>query len=191
MRSVTLIAALSLTTFPLSAQDAGKETKPAETPAAEGAAPSEIKVSEFTFKPAAPWKTAQAAPMSAGTLETGEGESKVTATFFTFGAGQGGNVEQNVQRWRGMFQKAEDGSLQKAEEEEWTFGEKKVKSVLVKGTYVGSSFRPVGPFENYALIGVVVESAEGSVFIRATGQEKAVTAAKEDLKKLVGTAFAK
>ena len=155
--------------------------------------PASLKVGEFTFKAVDKWKTKEVPRMmSQGgfTLLTSDGTKTIDADFYHFGAGQGGDLEANVNRWKGQFQPGADGKEVKLERTEVLYGKRKVTYVVITGTFLSGS--PMGaktPQPGSAMIGAILESGEGSVFVKFTGPEKEITASKETFKKLIGTAY--
>jgi hypothetical protein len=150
-----------------------------------------LKVGEFTFKASPPWKVSAAPkPMSQGgfTLPGKDGAADLDAAFYHFGPGQGGDLEGNVKRWQGMFTPEPAATTTR---EEFAFGSKKATLVLITGTYKGSTFNPVPPKADQMLIAAVLPSEKGDVFVRLVGPAKEVTAAKEELKKLLASAAPK
>jgi len=141
-----------------------------------------IRVSEFTFKYGEPWLRQQAnSPMRAGQFlyeheETDLGQ--IELVIFHFGAGQGGGVQANVDRWLGMF----EGSPESSTEEREADG-RKVTVLSATGTYMESAG---GPFSgnktarpDYTMLAAILPSEQGDVFLRLTGPAKAVEAMKE------------
>ena len=109
-------------------------------------------------------------PAVAGDAEAGE------CAVFHFGVGQGGGVDDNLDRWVGQFENAHDVSRAKAEHKGF-----KLSRVQVKGSYLA----PSGPMmessstkAGFMLLGAIVEGPNGSVFFKFTGPEKTVTAAE-------------
>ena len=154
-----------------------------------------LKVGEFTFKAIALWKSKDSAPrpMSQGgfSLPGAEGAKAMDADFYHFGNGQGGDVEANVTRWKGQFQPAEDGTAVKFNREEWLFGKKKVTLVILQGTFLsGSPFGAKTPVPDSAMIGAILESDTGHVFVKFTGPQKQILASRDAFLKLLGTAYA-
>ncbi len=47
------------------------------------------------------------------------------------------------------------------------------------------------PMPGYAMLGAILESKEGDVFVKITGPEAATLATKEEVKAMVKAAFAK
>ena len=163
---------------------------------AEEAKVTELKVGEFLFKVPAPW-VAKAEPrmMSAGgfTLPGKDGAAPVEADFYHFGAGQGGGIEPNLKRWQGQFKPGADGAPPAIEREELTIGDSKALIVTIKGTFLsGPAMSPnKTPMPGYAMIGAILQSKEGDVFIKATGPEAVTLATKDGFKDIVKKAFAK
>lgn len=156
---------------------------------AEEPAAKPLKVGPLNFAIAAPWKVAEKArPMTQGTIELPgkDGAAGLTASFFHFGPGQGGDLDGNIKRWQGMFQEAPEPKTVK---EEMAFGDAKATLVSITGSYIGSRFSPEPePRSGYTLLAAVLPSKDGDVFVRLVGPEAGVTSAKEDFKKLLLTA---
>jgi len=163
---------------------------------AQDAKPTELKVGSFTFKVAAPW-VAKAEPrmMSAGgfTLPAKDGAAPVEADFYHFGAGGGGGIEPNLKRWQGQFKPGDNGQAPVMEREELTVGANKALIVTLKGTFLsGPAMSPnKTPLPGYAMLGAILQSTEGDVFIKITGPEAATLATKGQVKEMVKAAFAK
>ncbi len=93
-------------------------------------------------------------------------EASAEITFFHFGPGGGGGAQANIQRWLGQFQSAE--GAQKVEPQE--VGGKKVTLVSTEGTFSsGMPGGPTTPMSGYALLGAIIEDADGDVFVKMTG----------------------
>jgi hypothetical protein len=166
----------------------------AAAPAADAKA-SPIKAGEYTFLAAAPWEVrAEPKMMSAGgaTIAGKDGKPGVEADFYHFGAGGGGGDEANIARWVNQFQPGEDGKPAEPKREDIKFGDKAVILVRIKGTFLsgGAMAQKKTPMPGYAMIGAIIPGEGGSVYLKVTGPEAAVTAAAEDVKKLLGSAFA-
>ena len=148
-----------------------------------------LKVGPLTFTLAAPWKeSATPKPMSQGTIELPgkDGAPGLSAAFYHFGAGQGGDLQANIQRWQGMFQPTPEAKTVK---EEMEFGKAKATLVSITGTYTGSRFSPEKePRTGFTLLAAVLPSPDGDIYVRLVGPEAGVAAAKEDFKKLLLTA---
>jgi len=117
---------------------------------------------------------------------TVSGEGTADVTFFHFGAGQGGGVQANVDRWFGQFQNAKTGQTKE------TVGKTPVTFVQAEGTF--SSGMPGGattPMANFAMRGAILERADGDVFVKMTGPAALVESAAAAFEKLVRDAAAR
>ena len=98
-----------------------------------------------------------------------------------FGAGQGGSVDANLDRWVGQFLQA-DGKPSKAAAKivKRTIHGSQVTTVDVSGSYTGmggptaSSASPA--IAGYRLLGAIVIAPQGSIFFKFTGPAKTVAA---------------
>jgi hypothetical protein len=112
----------------------------------------------------------------------GDPEAAECAVFY-FGAGQGGGVEANVQRWAGQFEGGK-AAPQRVE----TLHGLKVTRVELEGTYLsGGMSGPKVPKAGFKLLGAIAEGREGNVFFKLTGPAKTVEAARKDFEALLQT----
>ena len=108
--------------------------------------------------------------------------------FFHFGPSNGGGTRANVDRWLGQFQESHDKINAKVDET--TIGKTKVTYVQAEGTYnSGMPGGPKTPMPNYALLGAIIEGAEGSVFARLTGPSTVAANAKADFRTMIESAL--
>ncbi len=122
------------------------------------------------------WSELGPRPMRAATYGIppveGDPESAECAVFF-FGTGQGGTVDQNVERWVGQFENPSSPSRSSEE-----VNGLKVTTVKVGGTYVGMAGmggQAEEKKENFQLLGVIVEAPQGLVFFKCTGPSKTIS----------------
>lgn len=97
--------------------------------------------------------------------------------LYYFGKGQGGSTSANIERWASQMQQA-DGTKAKLTEESFTTNGLKVTVVDASGTYVAETAPGSGTFNNksgYRLRAAVIETPNGSYFVKLTGPEKTVT----------------
>jgi len=105
---------------------------------------------------------------------TGDGEDGELIVFY-FGAGEGGSVQANLQRWRAMFQAPDGQALPEdaGSHEEFDVGGLKVSVLDVTGRYAPSPMMPGAPArapaDNHRMIAAVVTTAQGPYFFKATG----------------------
>jgi hypothetical protein len=120
-----------------------------------------------------------AVPKAAGDKEDAE------LVIFYFGAGSGGSVNDNIKRWKGMFQPPEGKSIDDVSKvEKFKVGAVELTYLDVQGTYL-SKFPPFDPNakvtkkDNYRRLGVVFASENGPYFITLTGPGRTVEANKK------------
>src|SRR5213592_2583628 len=150
-------------------------------------APATFKVSEFTFARPTNWEWVESAsPMRKAELKVVDAKTKAKAevVFYHFGPGNGGGTQANVDRWFSQF--AEPREKIKANSEDVTVGKYKVTYVSAEGTYKsGMPGGPQTPMPNYALMGAIIESGAGSVFVKMTGPKELSVSATPDFKKMI------
>src|SRR5215213_1200978 len=98
--------------------------------------------------------------------------------LYYFGQGQGGSTAANVERWVGQMKQPEGSATSGAKEEHLEANGLKVTTVDVSGTYVAETAPGSGTFNNkpgYRLRAAVVETPNGSYFVKLVGPEKTVT----------------
>jgi hypothetical protein len=151
---------------------------------------AKFTVSEFTFTRPEGWKQAEPkSPMRKAQLEVpGKDGKSAEVVFFAFGGGQGGDVKSNVSRWFGQFSGGAD--VQKSEEQEWSGV--KVTIVSTEGTMKASPISGVTEDQkDFALLGAILEHADGPVFVKMTGPVALVKESKEKFIALVKSATEK
>jgi hypothetical protein len=130
-------------------------------------------------------KATYVVPKAAGDASDGE------LAVFYFGAGQGGDVEANINRWTAQFSDVPDGSIQRTERSVGDIAQHIVE--IPDGTYTNSMAMhgPRTPQAHSALLGAVVEAPSGSYFFKLTGSANTVKAAKEKFFALLDSIKAK
>jgi hypothetical protein len=94
--------------------------------------------------------------------------------LYYFGQGQGGSPSANVERWIGQMKQTEGSS---AKQESLEVNGLKVTTVDVAGTYVAETAPGSGTFHNkpgYRMRTAVVETPNGSYYVKLVGPEKTV-----------------
>jgi hypothetical protein len=116
----------------------------------------------------AKWKAEAQRPMRLATYTVAPGGE---CGVYFFGAGQGGSVEANLDRWIGQFQQA-DGKPSKSAAKivKRTVHGLPVTTVDVSGAYTGMGGPTAqGPaVAGYRLLGAIVEGPQGSIFFKFT-----------------------
>lgn len=113
-------------------------------------------------------------------------------TVFYFGPGQGGSVQNNINRWVGQF-KSDDPTTDSVPLDVGQLVQDTLQVTMVKvqGTYDPGTMPgmpdPGGPKPKYALFGIVVDGGpEGPLFVKTTGPKATLDAQNANLE-----AFAK
>jgi hypothetical protein len=99
------------------------------------------------------------------------------AVFF-FGAGEGGSVEANVERWARQFE-----GTPAPERSTTSVSGLRVTRVALAGTYLapgGPMMQSTGKRAGYRLLGAIVEAPDGNVFLKLTGPSATVAEAQKD-----------
>lgn len=102
--------------------------------------------------------------------------------FSHFGSSySSGMTKANIDRWMKQF---EEPFGKKVDTK--TIGKTKVTYAQAHGTFLSGSFgAPKVPNQGYAMLGVIIESQKGPVYIKMTGPKAAVVANIEKTKKMV------
>jgi hypothetical protein len=104
---------------------------------------------------------------------------------FYFGPGQGGSVDENLERWTRQF----EGSA-KLDRSERRVNGLPVTLARLAGTYLapgGPMMQSQGKRPGYRLLGGIVEAPEGFVFFKLTGPAATVGAAESSFDALVSS----
>jgi hypothetical protein len=150
-------------------------------------APAKFTVGEFAFTRPTDWQWIEVnSVMRKAQLKIVDADKKDSAEviFFFFGEGGGGLTKANIDRWLSQFQEPKDKLNSKVEEV--TIAQRKVTYVQAEGTYLsGMPGGPKTPQPNTMLLGAIIESDQGNVFIRLTGPMKLAKASQPSLRKMV------
>jgi hypothetical protein len=139
------------------------------------------------------WKAGPPQMMRAATYavpaapgDTGASECVV----YFFGAGQGGSVEANIERWKSQFTNA--GKPAAAVVSKHSARGIPMTTIDVAGEYsgLGGPLAASKPVPGYRLLGAIVEGSGGNIFIKFTGPSKTVAANKAKYDALLAS-FAK
>jgi hypothetical protein len=137
------------------------------------------------------WANQGSRPMRAATYTVPGAAASDAAEcgVYFFGAGKGGTVEANIERWRGQFLD-KDGKPHDAQVSKRQVHGLAVTLIDTSGTYTGMG-GPMAkePTSNpgYRLLGAIVEGPGGSVFIKFTGPEKTVAANQQKFDQLINS----
>jgi hypothetical protein len=136
------------------------------------------------------WKNEGSKPMRAVTYSVppsaGDNESSECVVYF-FGAGSGGSIEANMERWKAQVRKPA-GTPADAKEGKRTIHGLNVTTLDTSGDYSGMG----GPMAaektvkaNYRLLGAIVEGPGGNLFIKFAGPQKTVAANQKKFETLL------
>ncbi|MDB6140008.1 MAG: hypothetical protein JWO94_3080 [Verrucomicrobiaceae bacterium] len=147
---------------------------------------AKLDVDGLSFTVPSGWKSVEpSSAMRKAVLQvTVAGQDKpLEAVFFHFG---GGDVDTNVQRWKGQLSGTVEVNSESAE-----VAGKKITLFTGTGTYT-DPFGGLGPQENFALIGALIPmEGSGPVVIKLAGPKEATLGLVEALKKLAASPFVK
>jgi hypothetical protein len=125
------------------------------------------------------WKTEAPQPMRAATYTVvavpGDKANAECGVYF-FGAGQGGSVEANIQRWKAQFQGA-DGKPAAAKIVKGTTNRGiTITTIDTSGDYsgLGGPLSSGHPVPGYRLLGAIVEAPGGNIFVKFTGPARTI-----------------
>lgn len=147
----------------------------------------------LTWTMPADWKAEPARPMRAATYTVasapGDKDSAECAIFF-FGAGQGGTVEDNIERWRSQIL-GPDGKPAAPKIDKRAERGMNITMVDSSGAYTGMG----GPMtvssravSGYRLLGAVVQGSGGNnIFVKFTGPAKTIAANQQKFEQLLSS----
>ena len=112
-------------------------------------------------------------------LPKAEGDTEdASLVLYYFGQGQGGSVTANIDRWIAQMKQPDGSPVKGAKDEQLVANGLKVTMVDLSGTYVAETAPGSGTFNNkpdYRLRAAVVETPNGSYFVKLIGPQKTVT----------------
>lgn len=146
-------------------------------------------VAGLKWTPPSGWKSSGTTSMRAATYPvtpvSGDREGAECVVYF-FGAGQGGGVQANIERWEGQF-KAPGGKPAPAKVNKISIHGLPVTTIDVSGAYTGmggpTSAAPT--VNDYRLLGAIIEGPSGNVFIKFTGPSKTMAANQPKFQQLL------
>jgi hypothetical protein len=137
------------------------------------------------------WTSQGTLPMRAATYSvvavSGDRDNAECGIYF-FGAGQGGSVEANIERWKGQF-RGPDKSPATARVAKRAVRGIPITTIDVSGEYSGTG----GPFgggplkPGYRLLGAIVEGPGGNIFVKFTGPAKTITSNQQKFDQLLAS----
>lgn len=138
------------------------------------------------------WKAEAPRPMRAATysIAPAAGDTAGAECIVNFfGPGQGGDVDANVERWKGQVQ-GPNGKPAPAKVEKRTVRGVPITIIDSSGSYTGMG----GPMaaspkaiSGYRLLGAIVEGPGGNVFFKLTGPAKTIAAQQKNFDQLLAS----
>ncbi len=134
------------------------------------------------------WKAEAQRPMRLATYTVAPGGE---CGIYYFGAGEGGSVDANLDRWIGQFLQA-DGKPSKAAAKiaKRSIHGIPVTTVDVSGAYTGMAgptAQPAPAVAGYRMLGAIAEGPQGSIFFKFTGPAKTVAANQAAFDKMLAS----
>lgn len=119
---------------------------------------------------------------------TGDSRGGECAVYF-FGAGQGGTIEANLDRWKAQFT-GTGGVAPKAQVAKRTVAGLPITTIDTSGDYSGMG-GPMAPSQKvvpgYRLLGAIVEGPGGNIFVKCTGPLKTIAANEQKFEQLLAS----
>ncbi len=138
------------------------------------------------------WSPGAARPMRVATYQIppapGDSDPAECAVYF-FGTGQGGSVEDNLDRWATQFAQP-DGRPAVPQEKDRAINGITVHTIHVEGTYLAAGGPMATMAESkpgYAMSGAIVEAPQGLVFFKFTGPAKTISNSQSEFDTLLGS----
>lgn len=141
-----------------------------------------VSQGDLRFKAPAGWvseRPTSSMRVSQYQLPAADGDAEAASlVVYYFGAGQGGSVDANLERWIGQMQTA-DGRPSKdtARTETSSVNGMKVTLLDVAGTFAGGDMAGGGSAQskpNFRMQAAVIETPKGAYFVKLVGPEKTV-----------------
>jgi hypothetical protein len=133
------------------------------------------------------WTVQETRPMRMATytIPAAPGGEAGECGIFYFGAGKGGSVEENMDRWAKQFESA--AAPKKSER---TIHGLRVHLMDVSGTYLapgGPMMQSQGKKSGWRLLGAIVEAPDGLVFFKCVGPAATIQRAEKDFDELLAS----
>jgi hypothetical protein len=138
-----------------------------------------VTTASFRFDLPAAWRREQPSSgmrLAQAVVPGADGPGELAV--FHFGAGQGGTVESNFERWVGQVERAKGVEPERGS---FTLPGFEISWIEARGTLLpsGMGSGPSTPQPGFALLGAVVEGEGGPWFFKLTGPEKTLGAERD------------
>lgn len=133
------------------------------------------------------WQATSPRPMRVATykIPAAPGTEDGECGIFYFGKGQGGTVEENLERWAAQFEPAA-----RPRPVVKTINRLRVHTIEIAGTYLapgGPMMQSQGKRPGWRLSGAIVEAPDGLVFFKCTGPTATIEKAGKELEALLAS----
>lgn len=149
-----------------------------------------LTIADVRFTPSKTWRfTHPSSAMRQAQYEIPGEAGPGEAVVYFFGTGQGGDVEQNAQRWLDQFTPEAGAAPESKARETREVNGIKLTLVRTRGTY-NSGMAMGGASEahpGWALVGLILESPGGPVFMKITGPAATIAAASAAIDELANS----
>ncbi|MFQ5606566.1 MAG: hypothetical protein ACE5GA_01360 [Candidatus Zixiibacteriota bacterium] len=206
LRQIRVIAPAVLCVFATTGSCSKQADRPATTATLQPASelePAQISAPEdwqrgsaagANWRIPSSWEIAPPAPMRAGTYlaAASEGDSEgAECRVNFFGAGQGGSVEGNINRWRGQMEvSGQQGATPEPLVSEVAVNGLKVSVIELTGTYLHKARPMARQFTRkpgFKMFAAIVMAPEGVLFFKMTGPEKTMEGEREAFRQMLGS----
>jgi len=137
------------------------------------------------------WANEGSRPMRAATYRlapaAGDKASAECGVYF-FGAGQGGTVEANLERWKSQF-KDPNGKVAPAQIAKRTSRGLTITTIDTAGEYsgMGGPMAASAAVQGYRLLGAIVTASGGNIFVKLTGPAKTIAANQQKFEQMLAS----
>ena len=137
------------------------------------------------------WANEGSRPMRAATYRiapaAGDKASAECGVYF-FGAGQGGTVEANLERWKSQF-KDPNGKVAPAQIAKRTSRGLTITTIDTAGEYsgIGGPMAASAAVQGYRLLGAIVTASGGNIFVKLTGPAKTIAANQQKFEQMLAS----
>jgi hypothetical protein len=202
VKSLVFVAAFALGLAAVSCKKAPDSTRAGGPSSSTSAAATHVvppaasgTPGDITWSEPSSWKRSlRQVPMRKATYQiphAAKDKEDAELGIFYFGAGQGGTVDANVERWVKQFSDLPADKVKRADRTANGLVEHTVE--IESGTFNANAMMqgPSKPKTNFALLGAIVEAPSGEYFFKLTGPADTVAAARDDFYKLLDSVQAK
>lgn len=149
---------------------------------------------DVTWRMSPDWEIGPEAPMRAGTYLAAavEGDSEgAECRVNFFGQGQGGNIQQNIDRWQSQMEApGQEGVFADPLVSQVTVNGLDVAVMELSGTYLSKTRPMAREFTrktDFKMFAAIVQAPGGMLFFKMTGPEKTMEFQRESFRQMIGS----